>query len=286
LEDTDVRLAELVASRYGVQPWQAATGCVVWVLAFFLWGFTGELVCTIAGQLYPMYASFKALEALEGAGKDAVREWLIYWVTYASFYVGEGVFYRMLVAQLPFYHLLRLAFIVWLFLPMASGAKGAQGAQGAYTWVVRPILRKFRPSLDAALMRSVQDLHDAFHGRGDLLRNSAGAAVRGVGYIRELGIEDAMAQELAKAAAVQIAGAVCSEGQAMVKAMAETAEQAEAEEATEEQREEAEVAQETTEVVQEVPQPEAGEPEESRAPRWRQLAEQRSAAKPYIVDDL
>ena len=50
------------AERCGVQPLAVAAAGGLWLLLFVLWGFMGDLVCKLVGNLYPMYASFRALE--------------------------------------------------------------------------------------------------------------------------------------------------------------------------------------------------------------------------------
>lgn len=50
------------AEKCGIQPLAVAGAGLLWLLLFVLWGFMGELVCKVVGNLYPMYASFRALE--------------------------------------------------------------------------------------------------------------------------------------------------------------------------------------------------------------------------------
>lgn len=146
IEGLDAKLSEhvilrTVALKFGVKPWVVTVGAAVWVLSFICWGFTGELIYTMAAYMYPAYASFKAIEDGSAPG---IAHWLRFWLTYAVCSLLESLMYKMLV-WFPFYHLLRIAFIVWLFLPRLDGA------QTLYGWVVGPILRKYRPSLDASL---------------------------------------------------------------------------------------------------------------------------------------
>lgn len=130
-----------VALKFGVRPYVVTVGVAVWVLSFVVWGFTGDLICTVVAYMYPAYASFKAVEA---GSSECITHWLRFWLTYAVCSLVESVLYKML-AWIPFYHIFRLVFIVWLFLPRFDGA------QILYNWVVRPILRKYQPSLDASL---------------------------------------------------------------------------------------------------------------------------------------
>jgi len=162
----------------------------VWALLVLLWGCTGELICTVVGSFYPLYASFRALEDGEHA---EVGVWMTYWITYAAFTLAEGAF-RKLLSWVPFYHVLRLAFIVWLFFP------ATQGAQVIYAWTVGPLLRRHRANIDTALARCSQELNGSFCA--EQLRGALSADRKDSSG--DVSIEDFMAQELAKAAASRL----------------------------------------------------------------------------------
>lgn len=215
LDSINASLADVVAIRWlaarlGVQPWVAAAGCACWICGFLLWGFTGELVCTVVGTLYPMYASFKALEDRESENAEQVHRWMRYWTTYGALTLGELVAYRFLV-WVPFYHLLRIAIVVWLFLPATCGA------DKVYNWVVRPLLSKYRQKIDEALARSADEVRGTLGaaagcaGASEIRSVLRKAAISGAGYVaRDLGMEDLMVNELAKSASTRLAQATRS----------------------------------------------------------------------------
>eukprot|EP00419_Tripos_fusus_P014051 CAMPEP_0172728494 /NCGR_PEP_ID=MMETSP1074-20121228/92276_1 /TAXON_ID=2916 /ORGANISM="Ceratium fusus, Strain PA161109" /LENGTH=252 /DNA_ID=CAMNT_0013555751 /DNA_START=98 /DNA_END=856 /DNA_ORIENTATION=- len=184
-----------VANTFGVQPRVVALAGLLWLGGFWLWGFTGELLCTLVGLSYPMYASFKVLE--DEKHEDAVQ-WLTYWVTYAAIAVAENLFHGLLV-WLPLYCTIRLVFTLWLFLPWT------RGASCIYRWLLAPLLRRQQTRIDAVLERSTGPL------QGDLLskelREKLCQAIKAStanGSIRDLGIDDLVAQELSKAAAARL----------------------------------------------------------------------------------
>lgn len=193
------------ANLLGVQPMVVVSAGLLWSLGFLLWGFTGELVCTVVGLLYPMYASFKALEDLhQDHDQEEANTWLTYWVTYAAMTLAESVFYRVLV-WLPFYHIMRLVFIVWLFLP------ATRGARWIYRFLLGPLLRRYRPRLDAALVQSKEQIAGAWQGGGgeklcgELQKGFRSAVAGSSGSLRDLGIDDLLVQGLAKTAAGHVA---------------------------------------------------------------------------------
>jgi len=184
-----------VAKACGVQPRVIALVALLWFGGFWFWGFTGELLCTLVGLSYPLYASFKALE--DQKHEDAVQ-WLTYWVTYAAITVAENLF-RGLLVWLPFYYTIRLVFTVWLFLPWT------RGASCIYCWLLAPLLRRQQTRIDAVLDRSTAPF------QGDFLSNElrekliqAIEASTAGGSIRDLGIDDLVAQQLSKAAATRL----------------------------------------------------------------------------------
>jgi len=183
-----------LAEKCGISPLAVAGAGFLWFLLFVLWGFMGELVCKVVGNLFPMYASFRALEDED---HDEVSSWLTYWVTFAAFTLLEGASAK-LMSWLPFYYVMRLVLILWLFLP------ATRGAQALYTWTVAPVLRRYRPQVDVGLARSHQQLCGALTTEKlrDALRSKVDEAPSG--------IEDLMAQELAKAAASRFVGQVSS----------------------------------------------------------------------------
>jgi len=160
-----------VAAALGVQPWVLAVVGTLCFCAFVLWGFMDELMCSLAGFLYPMFGSYKALA---DKSTDEVGHWLRYWVTFAIISLIEGLLYRPLQA-LPQYHLLRLLFRGWLFLPATCGA------EFLYRWFLRPLLRLFRPRIEASLARFFHEVRDPLEKDfGDRLR---GVAKRGQGFV-------------------------------------------------------------------------------------------------------
>lgn len=210
----DVRSVRWVADKAGLQPVVVAALGMFWICGFLLWGFTGEFVCTVVGLLYPMYGSFKALE---GGQHEEVQQWMQYWTTYAALSLSEHVFYRVL-AWVPFYHILRILAVLWLFHP------STQGASMVYSWVLAPALRLYSPRIDAALARSAEEVRDTLGS--EIVRTTSGvlrkAAVAGAGYMaqqrcasastpktHDLGMEDLMIKELSRTASLKPNQAAC-----------------------------------------------------------------------------
>jgi len=134
-----------VADHFGMQAWTIAFVGLFGV-ATLLCNVTAESVSTLVGHLYPLFASFRAME---DEHSDESREWLAYWITYGSFLLAETALSGLL-RWIPFYFLLRLCFISWLFWHDAAGAKLV------YNLAIAPVLRSYRPGIEAALDKSTE----------------------------------------------------------------------------------------------------------------------------------
>ena len=112
------------------------------VLAFLAVGRGGELLCTIVGFVYPAYCS---INALESQNKNDDTQWLMYWVVFAVISV-IGFFSDILIGWVPFYWLLKSAFIFWCMSPL-------NGAPIIYTSVILPWFKTSKTIVTNTLKR-------------------------------------------------------------------------------------------------------------------------------------
>jgi receptor expression-enhancing protein 5/6 len=186
----DVPVVRWLSQKCSVQPWVVATVGTFGICSFVLWGFVGELLCTITAVLYPMYGSFKALEA----EPEQVQLWLTYWVTYAALMLLESSF-KAILSWLPFYTFFRIAMLLWLYLP------ATRGAQSVYRWVVAPVLRRYSPQIDAILAKSAEEVRGTLGSAKEIRQTLQQAAVDSAKYMgHNIGVEELIKQELTKTA--------------------------------------------------------------------------------------
>ncbi|KAK4735095.1 hypothetical protein R3W88_009356 [Solanum pinnatisectum] len=102
--------------------------------------------CCSVGIVLPVYSTFKAIET---GNRNEQHKWLLYWAAYGSFSIVEA-FTDKFLYWLPLYYHVKLAFLVWLQLPSAEGAKQL------YTNHLRPFLMRHQARLDHIL--------ELFHG--------------------------------------------------------------------------------------------------------------------------
>lgn len=142
---------KLSESNAMLQKATAATGAPAWILALsgvvvglctLLWFISFDFLSMALIYGFPLFASFRALEDKE---PSAAENWLMFWVTYGSFLLLESLVYNTLLAWIPLYRILRLAFVIYLL------ANGAKGARHIYSTILAPGLRPHRKQIQAAL---------------------------------------------------------------------------------------------------------------------------------------
>lgn len=90
----------------------------------------GTFVIDLIGFVFPMYASIKAIES---PAPEDDTQWLTYWLIFAFFKILEGSA-DYLLQYIPFFLLIKAAFLVWCYYPKTQGAKVI------YNSVIKPYL--------------------------------------------------------------------------------------------------------------------------------------------------
>ncbi|KAF9112339.1 receptor accessory protein 4 [Mortierella sp. AM989] len=100
-----------------------------------------RVVGTIAGSVYPAYASYKAINSRNNTRLTA---WLMYWTVMGLFTLVEFVL-DTLIFWFPFYYEIKLVFVLWMILPQT------QGSIYLYQAFVDPYLSQHENDIDKAL---------------------------------------------------------------------------------------------------------------------------------------
>ena len=106
----------------------------------------GRYVTCVVGITLPAYWSIKAIETPE-ANDD--KQWLTYWAVYAVFTFID-LFAGFIMKFLPFYFLIKLIFLIWLFMP------NTQGAVVVYNLVISKLFKKYEKKIDTQFEKLTQ----------------------------------------------------------------------------------------------------------------------------------
>lgn len=117
-----------------------------------LTSYLARLACNALGNVYPAYASYKAVLSRD---PEAHKQWLCYWVVNALFVVFELIG-DTFISWLPLYYEGKLIFIWWLTLQ--------RGATVLYDNLVHKYLERYEPDIDAGLASLQQSADAAFEG--------------------------------------------------------------------------------------------------------------------------
>ncbi|KAI1405959.1 TB2/DP1, HVA22 family-domain-containing protein [Hypoxylon fuscum] len=96
----------------------AVIGFATLYFFFIVFNLGGQLLTNFAGFVIPGYYS---LAALFSTTKADDTQWLTYWVVFSFFTVLESAL--SVVYWFPFYYTFKFVFLLWLSLPMSSGAQ-------------------------------------------------------------------------------------------------------------------------------------------------------------------
>ncbi|KAG0328746.1 receptor accessory protein 4 [Dissophora globulifera] len=100
-----------------------------------------RIVSTVAGSVYPAYASYKAINSRSNTRLTA---WLMYWTVMGLFTLVEFVL-DTFIFWFPFYYEIKLIFVLWMIMPQT------QGSIYLYQKFVDPYLSQHEHDIDKAL---------------------------------------------------------------------------------------------------------------------------------------
>jgi receptor expression-enhancing protein 5/6 len=97
---------------------------LIFLVLFVVFGIGQAIITNLIGVAYPIFMSFHALETSNTANDD--KQWLTYWVIFALFSVTDQ-FAGFILHFIPFYYVLKVVTLIWLFHPAFHGATYVYG---------------------------------------------------------------------------------------------------------------------------------------------------------------
>eukprot|EP00250_Pteridium_aquilinum_P012192 c20559_g1_i1 orf=270-791(-) len=106
--------------------------------------------CIVGGLVIPAYSSYRAIELKDTTEQE---QWLLYWTAYGCLSAGE-VFSDKLLSWLPGYYHAKLAFLMWLQLPLRNGSRKFLSTY------LRPPLLRYQCMLDGIVNGARNDINN------------------------------------------------------------------------------------------------------------------------------
>ena len=99
-------------------------------------GIFGTLITNMVGTLYPGFSTIKSIQK-----NIRKKEWLTYWVVYGCFIIFD-MFSKIIMKVIPFYFVLKILFLIWMFLP------GSNGSNLVYNFVIFKLFKSIENIVD------------------------------------------------------------------------------------------------------------------------------------------
>jgi len=99
-------------------------GIELLLIIFLFCGIGAGIITNLVGFAYPAVATLRSLQPVP-AGQAAPTQkldWKMYWVVYGGMCLLDPLVEGVILYWLPFFHPLKVAFLLWLMLPQTRGA--------------------------------------------------------------------------------------------------------------------------------------------------------------------
>jgi len=129
--------AEIIHQKTGIPSKYVLISLGICVASVFI-GYLEQYITCLVGIVFPSICSIRALETKE---TDDDKQWLTYWTVYGIFTFID-LFSHFFLKYIPFYFILKIFFLIWLFLP------SFKGATVIYNKIIIKLFNKYRPQID------------------------------------------------------------------------------------------------------------------------------------------
>lgn len=135
-----------IKDKTGINQYVLIASVVGVVASLLYFGNLEKEITTLTGIIFPAYMSMKALDSKD---EEDDKQWCTYWVVFFSFELVECYFelfsFGALHSLIPYYFLIKLVFLIWLFFPTT------QGANFIYEKIFSKVFSKYEVNIDKAI---------------------------------------------------------------------------------------------------------------------------------------
>ena len=141
----------LIQEKTGIKGIFVILGLVLCVI-FVYFNIFDSIITNLVGTLYP---AFWTIKSLEQNSVEEQKKWLTYWVVFGSFIIVD-MSSPVIVKFIPFYFVLKILFLIWLFMP------GSSGCTIVYYLVVKKIFRYYEERIESYVVGAKDYANDMF----------------------------------------------------------------------------------------------------------------------------
>lgn len=132
------REAQVIEQKTGLPAKWVVIAIIICVASVII-GYLDKYIVSFLGVIFPAIQSIRAIESPE---EDDDKQWLTYWIVFGIFTFID-LFTGFILKFIPFYFVLKVLFLLWLFLPNFNGALKV------YNLFVYKIFKKYERDIDA-----------------------------------------------------------------------------------------------------------------------------------------
>ena len=135
-----VPVVKQISEKTGAPVAYVAIGAMAFTLLLVAFGICSGFIVNVVGILYPAYMSFKAIESPD---TEDDKQWLPYWMVFSGYSFLDH-FMDYLFFWVPFYQVIKMLVLVYMFWPQT------RGAIKVYNILVYPFLHANQEKIDYA----------------------------------------------------------------------------------------------------------------------------------------
>ena len=143
-------LLDTISQATGQPKARVLKGTMIMLVLFIVFGVGSSILTNLIGVAYPVFMSFYALES---DGEDDDKQWLTYWVVFGLFNILDQ-FAGFILRFIPFYYVLKVASLIWLFHP------AAQGATYVFNEYIHPLWEEYGGKIEEAQREIENSIRD------------------------------------------------------------------------------------------------------------------------------
>ena len=142
----------LIQEKTGIKGIFVILGLIIAVI-FVYFNILDSIITNLVGTVYP---AFWTIKSLEQNLVEEQKKWLTYWVVFGSFIIVD-MGSPVIVKFIPFYFVLKILFLMWLFMP------GSNGCTIVYYLIVKKIFGYYEDKIDSYVVGAKDYANDMFH---------------------------------------------------------------------------------------------------------------------------